>query len=88
MLYLPVIYENGEQKPFNQPFFLADSGRVIYFEHYRHDSTESFAAYLHWRNVRYKPANIETADKFTVLTGRWLFENTASSYQITRLFLF
>jgi hypothetical protein len=75
MLYLPVIYENGEQKPFNQPFFLTDSGKVIYFEHYKHDSTESHAAYPRWRNVRYKPANIEISDN---LTGRWLFEDTAN----------
>jgi hypothetical protein len=75
MLYLPVIYKNGKQTPFNQPFFLTDNNRVIYFEHYKYDSTESFATYPRWRNVRYKPARIETAEN---LTGWWLFEDTTN----------
>jgi hypothetical protein len=75
MLYLPVIYKNGKQTPFNQPFFLTDNGKVIYFEHYKHDSTESFTVYPRWRNVRYKQANIKITDN---LTGWWLFEDTAN----------
>jgi hypothetical protein len=75
MLYLPVVYRNGKQTPFNQPFFLTDRGKVIYFEHYKHDSTELFTAYPRWRNVRYKPANTGITDK---LTGWWLFEDTAN----------
>jgi hypothetical protein len=75
-LYMPVIYENGQQKPFNQPFFLTDSGEVIYFEYYEHDSMKT-NTYPRWHNVRYKTktANIKAADK---LTGRWLFEDTAN----------
>jgi hypothetical protein len=72
MLYLPVFYENGKQMPFNKPFFLTDNGKVIYFEHCKHDSTEVFSAYPRWRNVRYKTSGIETTD---ILAGWWLFND-------------
>jgi hypothetical protein len=74
-LYLPVIYENGEQRAFNQPFFLTDNGKVIYFEQYGQDSTESSVAYPRWRNLKYKAANVKIINN---LSGRWLFEDTAN----------
>jgi hypothetical protein len=74
-LYLPVIYENGQQKSFNQPFFLADNGKAIYFEQYKQEATEAFVGYPRWRNLRYKTANTEIIDN---LSCRWLFEDTAN----------
>jgi hypothetical protein len=74
-LYLPVIYKNGQQQPFNQPFFLTDKGELIYFEYYKQDSTKSFATYPRWRDVRYKATNMEIANS---LSGRWLFEDTTN----------
>jgi hypothetical protein len=71
-LYLPVIYENEQQKAFNRPFFIADNGKVIYFEQ---DSTKSYAIYPRWRNLRYKAANTKIIDN---LSGRWLFEDTVN----------
>jgi hypothetical protein len=72
ILYLPVVYKNGKQTTFNKPFFLTDSSTVIYFEHCEHDSSEVFASYPRWRNVRYKTSGIETDN---ILVGWWLFED-------------
>jgi hypothetical protein len=75
-LYLPVIYKNGRQIPFNQPFFLTEEGKVIYFERYEPHSSEPFTAYPRWRNVRYRaPGGMETLTN--KLSGWWRFEDSA-----------
>jgi hypothetical protein len=73
MLYLPVIYDEGRQISFNQPFFLTDDGKIIYFEQYEQISTEPCAAYPRWHNVKYDEGNATTIDN---LTGWWLFEDS------------
>jgi hypothetical protein len=75
MLYLPVIYQNGKQTSFNEPFFLTDEGRMIRFEQYKQSSAGRLAVYPRWHDVRYKPENMKTIDD---LTGRWLFEDTTN----------
>jgi hypothetical protein len=74
-LYMPFLYDNGQQTPFDQPFFVTDSGKIISFEHCKQDSTKTSAAYPRWRNVRYKAGNIEMTN---ALSGRWLFEDTVN----------
>jgi hypothetical protein len=75
MLYLPVIYKDGKQTPFNDPFFLTDEGRTIRFEQYKQSSAEKSAVYPRWRDVRYKT---EIVKEIASLSGRWLFEDTTN----------
>lgn len=72
ILYLPVIYKNGQQKAINRPFFLTDNNEIIYFEQ---NLTKSSSTYPRWNNFNYKATNINITNS---LSGRWLFEDTTN----------
>ncbi|MDR0605277.1 MAG: hypothetical protein LBG80_13325 [Bacteroidales bacterium] len=40
-MYLPVIYKDGQQTPFSQPFFLTDKGKIVYFEQHKRANIET-----------------------------------------------
>jgi hypothetical protein len=75
MLYLPVIYNNGKQTPFNKPFFLTDEGKMIYFEQHSQSPSKQLSVYPRWRDAGYKATNAGITGK---LSGRWLFEDTTN----------